>query len=278
MHIRSSVSCCEETDAVLDTAAVLPKSDSRLVAWRKCGDREDSMAQLLTILIISWLAGAAAFVGGIIARLESSEETETKREIIHGVIAFGGGILVSAVAFALVPEGIAVLGPFSLTIVFCSGGILFCILDAVLSRHGGMKAQFMAMLMDFLPEAIALGAVFKHDHQLGLLLAGFIGAQNLPEGFNAFREFLSSGVKPSRALAALLLASLLGPLAACAGFFLLQDQAKLTAGIMTFAGGGILYLIFQDIAPQSPMRRHWTPPLGAVLGFVVGILGKKLIG
>jgi ZIP family zinc transporter len=47
---------------------------------------------------------------------------------------------------------------------------------------------------------------------------------------------------------------------------------------MTFASGGILYLIFQDIAPQSTMRRHWTPPLGAVLGFVAGILGKKLLG
>ena len=45
-----------------------------------------------------------------------------------------------------------------------------------------------------------------------------------------------------------------------------------------FAAGGILYLIFQDIAPQSKMRRHWMPPLGAVLGFVVGMIGKQLIG
>jgi ZIP family zinc transporter len=236
------------------------------------------MIQLLLILIASWLAGAAAFVGGIIARAEGSVETEAKSEIIHGVIAFGGGILVAAVAFALLPESIAVLSPFSLAIAFCAGGVVFCILDAHLSRHGGIKAQYMAMLMDFVPEAIALGAVFKHNHRLGLLLAGFIGAQNLPEGFNAFREFVSSGARPGRALVTLLLASLLGPFAACAGFFFLQDQPTLTAGIMTFASGGILYLIFQDIAPQSPMRRHWTPPLGAVLGFVVGILGKKLIG
>jgi ZIP family zinc transporter len=47
---------------------------------------------------------------------------------------------------------------------------------------------------------------------------------------------------------------------------------------MTFASGGILYLIFQDIAPQAKMRRHWTPALGAILGFAVGLLGKKLIG
>jgi len=47
-------------------------------------------------------------------------------------------------------------------------------------------AQFLAMLMDFLPEALALGAVFGHDRRLGVLLAAFIGAQNLPEGFNSF--------------------------------------------------------------------------------------------
>jgi ZIP family zinc transporter len=72
--------------------------------------------------------------------------------------------------------------------------------------------------------------------------------------------------------------SLLGPLAACIGYFLLQDKPSLTAGIMSFAAGGILYLIFQEIAPDAKMRRHWTPALGAVLGFVVGMVGKQLIG
>jgi ZIP family zinc transporter len=72
--------------------------------------------------------------------------------------------------------------------------------------------------------------------------------------------------------------SLLGPLAAATGYLLLQGRPRLTAGIMSFAAGGILYLIFQDIAPQSRIRRHWTPPLGAVLGFVTGMIGKQLIG
>ena len=236
------------------------------------------MSELAIIVVVSWLAGAAAFIGGLVARFEGTAETEAKREIIHGVVAFGGGILVAAVAFALAPEGIAALGPVSLAATFCLGGIAFCILDAALSRRGGTKAQFMAMLMDFVPEAISLGAVFGHNRRLGILLAAFIGAQNLPEGFNSFREIVASGAKPRRALVALLAISVLGPISACIGFLFLQDKTSLTAGIMTFAAGGILYLIFQDIAPQSRMQRHWTPPLGAVLGFVVGMVGKKLIG
>jgi ZIP family zinc transporter len=236
------------------------------------------MSELTIILIASWLAGLAAVAGGIIAWTEATPETETKREITHGCIAFGGGILVAAVAFALLPQGIAILSPVSLGVAFCAGGVMFCLLDAYLSKRGGSRAQFMAMLMDFLPEALVFGAVFEQNHRMGVLLAFFIGIQNLPEGFNTFRELTASGNKPRVTLTVLLLASLLGPLAACTGYFFLQGQAKLTAVIMTFASGGILYLIFQDIAPQAKMRRHWTPALGAILGFAAGLLGKKLIG
>jgi len=149
----------------------------------------------MIMVLASWLAAVAAFIGGILARMEGTAETEAKREIVHGVVAFGGGILVAAVAFALAPEAIAVLSPVVLATTFFLGGLAFCVLDAQLSKRGGTKAQFMAMLMDFLPEAIALGAVFGHNPRLGILLAVFIGAQNLPEGFNSFREIVASGAR-----------------------------------------------------------------------------------
>jgi ZIP family zinc transporter len=235
------------------------------------------MGQLTIIIVASWLAGLAAFGGGVIAWGTDGTITDTRREVSHGIIAFGGGILIAAVAFALLPKAMVVLSPVVLGATFCAGGLSFCILDAHLSRSGDTKAQFLAMLMDFLPEALALGAVFGQDHRLGILLAAFIGAQNLPEGFNAFREMTAVGIRSRVALMTLLLVSLLGPVAVCTGFFFLQDQAKVTSSIMTFAGGSILYLIFQDIAPQSKIRKHWIPALGAVLGFAVGLIGKQLI-
>lgn len=235
------------------------------------------MSQLTIIIIASWLAGLAAFGGGVIAWATDGTNTDTRREVTHGIIAFGGGILIAAVAFALLPKAMVALSPVSLGASFCAGGLLFCILDAHLSKSGETKAQFLAMLMDFLPEALALGAVFGQDHRLGILLAAFIGAQNLPEGFNAFREMTTVGIRSRVALMTLLAVSLLGPVAACTGYFFLQDHAKVTASIMTFAGGGIMYLIFQDIAPQSKIRKHWIPALGAVLGFAVGLIGKQLV-
>lgn len=236
------------------------------------------MPEIVSIILYSWVAGITAFIGAAAARFESLRESTLKRELIRGIVAFGGGILIAAVAFALVPHGIETLSAWLICLLFGLGGLAFCLLDIQLTRSGGSKAQFTAMLADFVPEAIALGSVFAHDHQLGLLLAVFIAAQNLPEGFNAFRELKNNNKKTSHILIQMFLISFLGPIAGLLGYLFLQDFPATTASIMVFAGGGILYLIFQDIAPQARMRSHWMPPFGAVLGFIVGILGKKWIG
>jgi ZIP family zinc transporter len=57
-----------------------------------------------------------------------------------------------------------------------------------------------------------------------------------------------------------------------------ETKRRIVHAVMAFGGGGILYLIFQDITPEAKMKRHWAPILGAVLGFAVGMMGKKLIG
>lgn len=236
------------------------------------------MSEFIIIMIAAWLAGLAAFAGGMIAWVCRGSSTEVRRELTHGIIAIGGGILIAAVVFALLPKAIETLPPFTLGVTFCAGGLLFSLLDTALSRSGGSKAQLLAMLLDFLPEALALGAVFSQDHRLGVLLAAFIGSQNLPEGFNSFREITAAGkISSHSALLALLAVSLLGPLAASVGYYFLQDQEILTSHIMTFAAGGIMYLIFQDIAPQSKLKKRWMPALGSVLGFAVGMIGKQLL-
>lgn len=236
------------------------------------------MNELLTILAITWCAGIAAWVGAWIGRLEGSKESVAKRELLHAITAFGGGALLAALSFALAPHAMSVLNPWLLSVTFIGGGLVFCAIDAALAKRGGSFAQFLAMMMDYLPEAISLGAVFSHNRKMGLVLAAFIGLQNLPEGFNAFREMRSNHWSARKVMWAIFIASLLGPLAALLGYTLLQEREVLTAVIMSFAAGGILYLIFQDIAPQAVMRNHWMPPLGAVLGFMLGMVGTVLMG
>jgi ZIP family zinc transporter len=236
------------------------------------------MPELLLIAAISWLAGLASFVGGLLAHTEGTAESGFKARLIHWVSGFGGGILMAAVAFALLPEAMDELASWVLFATFCIGGALVCVVDRAIAKTGGHLGQFLAMLLDFVPEALAFGAVFGRGGGDGLLLAMFIGAQNLPEGFNAFRESSGSGVPVKKALSMLFVVSFLGPIAACGGHLFLSARPVITAMIMAAASGGILYLVFQDIAPQTTMKRHWTPPLGAVLGFAVGMLGQQLFG
>ena len=236
------------------------------------------MSEMLTIVLYCWLSGLAIFVGALLASRLPANRGEIEREVLHGIVAFGGGILIAAVSFVLAPKGLAGVSLPAAAFWFCSGAVLFMIVDRKLAQHGGSKAQLMAMLLDYIPEAIALGAVFPHDHQLGILLSLFIGLQNLPEGFNAFREATGQRHPRGKTLKTMLLLSLLGPAAGLTGWLLLAGQNGCVAALMLVSAGGILYLIFQDIAPQVRMKRHWSPPLGATLGFLLGMIGEKLLG
>jgi zinc transporter, ZIP family len=236
------------------------------------------MEHLLTVGMYSLVSGITILIGGIISRLDSFPESEAKENILHSIIAFGGGVLIAAVAFVLTPRAIELLSMAYMILFFLLGAYVFFLIDRKISRSGKPVAQLMAMLMDFIPEAIALGAVFAHDKNLGLLLAIFIGLQNLPEGFNSFKELVNKGFTPNKALLILLPLSFIGVLASCLGFIFLHNQPTVIASLMLFAGGGIIYLTFQDIAPMSAMKNHWSPALGASAGFLIGMVGQKLLG
>ena len=167
---------------------------------------------------------------------------------------------------------------FSLGVIFLSGAFCFFIIDEFLARQGGTLAQLLAMMMDFVPEAISLGAVFAHNNRLGLLLALFIGLQNFPESFNSYRDLRGRGYSANRCLSILAPLSLVGVFAALSGKFLLSGKPHLIAALIVFSSGGILYLVFQDIAPMSKLKNNWVPALGATLGFFVGMVGEKILG
>lgn len=235
------------------------------------------MADIFKVVLYSFVSGATIIIGGFFARLEVFPDSELKNEVAHGIVALGGGVLVAAVAFVLAPRAIASLPLLLLTLAFISGSVCFLLLDRYVSKSGGRGAQLMAMLMDFIPEAIALGAVFSHDPRTGLLLAIFIGMQNLPEGYNSFGDLLASGFSLNKSSLVLIPFSLIGVVAAVCGFLLLTGQERLVASLMSFAAGGILYLVFQDIAPMAKVKNHWTPAIGATIGFMLGMMGEKLV-
>lgn len=237
------------------------------------------MREILEIITYSFFAGITVFIGGILSKsFEKFKDYSIHKLITHFSTAFGGGILIAAVAFVLIPKGIEELSIIQLILTFISGTLFFCILDNKIHQKGGSFAQMMAMLMDFVPEAIALGGVFAHNIKLGLLLAIFIGIQNLPESFNAYLELKHFNRSPKTSLIILFLLSFSGIFAALIGYFFLRNMSNIIAELMVFSGGGIIFLMFQDIAPLSKMKNSWIPAVGASIGFLVGIIGQKLLG
>lgn len=230
-------------------------------------------------LLLATIAGATIPLGGWLASFPRLVPRWIEAEFRHSVIAFGGGALLAAVALVLIPEGAERVHPAVALGLFAAGGIVFLLIDRAIAQRGGHGAQFMAMMLDFLPESLALGALLAGAPHVAVLLALLIGLQNLPEGFNAYREISESGTMGKRRILVLfVLTALLGPVMAIVGLIALQDGQGVLGGIMLFAAGGILYLIFEDIAPQVPLERHWGPPLGAVAGFLLGFAGDLAVG
>ncbi|QDY68402.1 ZIP family metal transporter [Qingshengfaniella alkalisoli] len=233
---------------------------------------------LIHALLLSTFAGASIPLGALLASRDGFIPGWLQDEFRHTVAAFGGGALFSAIALVLVPEGAERLNAFPALILFAAGGVLFFVVDRYLQMRGGHMAQFMAMMLDYVPEAMALGAILASDPSVALLLAGLIALQNFPEGFNAYRELKENGAGSNRKLLLLHLAMVpVGPIAATIGMATLVDTPQILGGIMLFAAGGILYLLFEDVAPQARLDRHWAPPLGAVAGFLLGFAGNLAI-
>lgn len=231
------------------------------------------------LLIFAWIAGLCVFLGGFLAYLVEKhlQQGQIKQHIIHSCQAWGAGILLSAVALVLIPQGVAELNLLPILIFFVTGIVVFAFLDAYFARHGGQVGTLLAMLMDFIPEAIALGALFAVEPKVALLLALFIGFQNLPEAFNAYRDLIASGLQAKLILSLFLLLSSVGVISAVLGQLFLSQQPGITAAMMVFASGGILFLMFDDLAPSSKMENSNLPAKMASLGFLLGIIGEKIV-
>lgn len=237
------------------------------------------MPEILSIILLTVAAGSCIPIGGLLGSFENLQPDWLEKEFRHFLIALGGGILLGAVAVVLIPEGIANLTEpiFALPITLL-GGIAFFGVERFLGLRRREAPQLTGMVLDYVPESLALGGMVAISSPTAPLLALLIGIQNLPEGFNAYRELeaRNNGRSP-RILLLMCSLVILGPIAGLCGYYFLSAQKATLGAIMLFSAGGILYLIFQDIAPQSRLDKHWAPPLGAVFGFCLALFSKMLL-
>lgn len=235
------------------------------------------ISDIFIIILLTAAAGACIPLGGWLASHEHVRPRWLEKEFRYFVIAFGGGILLGAVSIVLVPEGVKSLdgSPVAVLVLLAGGGCFFLV-ERMLGLRRRESPQLTGMILDYVPEAIALGGMAALGSPVVPLLALLIGLQNLPEGFNSYRELIQQNHSARKTLNTMLLLVILGPIAGVTGFLFLADHPFWLGSIMLFAAGGILYLIFQDIAPQGRLAKHWAPPLGAVFGFALALVGDIL--
>ncbi|MBL3824357.1 MULTISPECIES: ZIP family metal transporter [unclassified Marinobacter] len=238
------------------------------------------LMDVLYIVGLTVLAGACIPLGGLLASFEHIRPNWLEQEVRHFLIALGGGILLGAVSVVLIPEGQSSMGDSLWAIpAIIAGGLLFFGVERILGLKRRESPQLMGVMLDFIPEATALGGLAVVSPETAVLMAVLIAMQNLPEGFNAYRELVSlPGYTSTKTLLFMTGLVMTGPLAGLLGYFFLSERPVVLGAIMLIASGGILYLIFQDIAPQSRLERHWGPPLGAVVGFCLALFSHDLVG
>ncbi|CAN0606065.1 unnamed protein product, partial [Ectocarpus sp. 12 AP-2014] len=102
------------------------------------------MSDLTQIVILTLIAGLAMPIGASLAAVERISPRWLETEVRHGVVAFGGGALLSAVALVLVPKGVSDLSPLLVAACFAGGGGLFMMLDIRLAANKTPFSQLTA--------------------------------------------------------------------------------------------------------------------------------------
>ena len=66
---------------------------------------------LFKLILFSGFAGVTVFIGGLLANLfdHHVKDSPVKYEIVHTLMSFGAGIILSAIALVLVPKGMETL-------------------------------------------------------------------------------------------------------------------------------------------------------------------------
>lgn len=232
---------------------------------------------LTQALLLALAAGMSIPLGAGVASVEKFKDWCLKTEMDSFVSYFGGGALLAAIALVFLPRGLEQASVGLAIGAFLSGGLIFWQISAQLERRQSSASNLMGMLLDFIPEAIILGAAASQGPSTALLLAMFIALQNMPEGFAALNEMRQARIGNPRIRTTFAVAPLAGPLATWFGYSCIDMSGSWLSAIMLFCSGGILYLIFQDIAPRAHLKHRNFPALGAVTGFLLGMTGTMLL-
>jgi ZIP family zinc transporter len=222
---------------------------------------------------LPWLIipGLATGIGGI-GLLLLLRPTAWGLDVLLG---FTAGVMLAATAFSLLVPALDEGGVGEVLLGFALGCACLLALDTYLphahqdiTEHGrGALRQvaarrratllLSALTIHNVPEGLAVGVSFAAGGtDLGIPVALAIGIQNIPEGFAAAAPLLETGATPRRAAGVAALTGIVEPPAALLAYFTFELAGGLLPVGLGFAAGAMLYVVVDELIPESHGRGH----------------------
>ena len=208
------------------------------------------------------LAASSLVVGALVALF-----LRIRVRTIGLIMAFGAGVLISAVAFDLVEvaadtstgNGALIGGLFAGCLVFFGG-------DLLIGRFGGgdrkdvsggqqsgsALAIVLGTVLDGIPESMVIGLTIFQGGEVGAAYLVAVFISNLPEAIGSTTGLATAGWRRSRILWMWVAIALVSGAASAAGYGLFQNASPgVLAFVLTFAAGAILTMLANTMMPEA---------------------------
>lgn len=212
------------------------------------------------------------------------------------VLGFAAGVMLAAAIIGLVLPSIENGGNHVVFVtiigIFC-GAICLNIIDKLvphLHRLMGVDQEqhsesterlnkillfVLAIAIHNLPEGIAAGVGFgSGSNAQAITVAGGIALQNIPEGMVIIAPMLAAGISKKRTFLVAVSTGIIEVIGTFIGYFAVSLSAAILPFILAFAGGTMLYVISDEMIPET--HAHGNEQ-GATYALLVGFCLMLLV-
>ena len=251
------------------------------------------------VLLTAIGVGGATVIGAVIGFV-FKKISHTFSDI---VLAFAAGVMLAAAVLGLIlpsaEYGMADMGAWGLLVTVAgifAGAVCLNLIDKLvphLHKLAGVEDEshsnanlsrvllfVTAIAIHNLPEGIAAGVGFgAGDTSQALIIAGGIALQNIPEGMVIIGPMLAAGIKPRRTFVLAMLTGLVEVVGTLLGYFAVSIASAILPFALAFAGGTMLYVISDEMIPETHAHGHQRGATYALLvGFCVMLVTDVLLG
>lgn len=236
-------------------------------------------------------SGATLVVGAAVAWF-----VRVPSRVVAGVMAFGAGVLISALAFELVEEATDTGGLGPAVLGFAVGALVYLAATLALGRLGARHrkrsgdqqpredeksgsglAIAVGALLDGVPESIVLGLSLVGGGGVSVVVFAAIAISNLPEGLSSAAGMKNAGRSARYVFGVWGGIALASALAAALGNLALADASPATVGfITTIAAGAILTMLADTMIPEAFEKAHAFTGVITAAGFLVAFALSNL--